>query len=122
MNKLGALLLITFTLQALPLSAQGVAPNRHAVSQDDVTGAIDKGALAGAAVAAPDASGVTPDSAPGHATISYEQAFREWRNCAVKHLSVGNPPPQCDALREGLRQAIGARQRDFSTTEARPRS
>lgn len=135
MRRMGALLFIAIAAHALPVEAQSVTQNsapqaslspgaasqNRAAAQSDVTGAIDKGAQP--RVSNPlEANRAAPGAPQARPTISYQEAFRNWRDCAVMHLGVGNPPPQCEPLRSALRQAIGARPRDFSTTDTQPRS
>jgi hypothetical protein len=145
MNKFGAMLFVAVAAQALPLNAQGVPPaaqgqnaqNQNAQSRivarqtqtvaapnepSDVTGSIDKGARARVTVSPIDSSRAAQASSQGKPPISYEEAFRNWRTCAVLHQSVGNPPPQCEPLRIALRQAIALRPRGYQSVDARPRS
>ena len=136
MNRFGALLFVAVASQSLPLHAQGVSPaaqNQNAQNQvvatqaatvgapveaSDVTGSIDKGAKVKVTVSPIDSIGVQQ----GKPTTTYEEAFRNWRACAVMHQGFGNPPPQCESLRLALRQAIGFRPRGVQTVDAGPRS
>ena len=137
MNKLGALLFIAVAAQAQPLNAEGVLPatqsqnaqtqtvaaqSRDGAAQDDVTGAINKGAQSRVIVTPVDSSRAAQGSSQGKAPISYEEAFQTWRNCALLHQGVGNPAPQCEPLRLALRQAIGFRPRGYQTVDARSRN
>lgn len=136
MNKFGALLFIAVAAQTLPLNAQGVSPaaqdqnaQNHVVATQaatidasDVTGSIDKGAKVKVTVSPVDPKRATEVSSQGNAPISYEEAFRNWRSCAITHQGVGNPAPQCETLRLALRQAIGLRPRGYQTVDAGPRN
>jgi hypothetical protein len=131
-NKFGALFFVAIAAQTLPLNAQGVSPaeqDRNAQNQvvatqaatidaSDVTGSIDKGAKVKVTVTPVDST----SNAQGKPATSYEEAFRNWRSCAIAHQGVGNPAPQCETLRVALRQAIGLRPRGYQTVDAGPRN
>ncbi len=145
LNKLGVLLWIAVAAQTAPLYAQEasrspqvqssqahdaqlrcqcVAP-QNGPAPGDVTGSIDKGAQGKVTVAPVDASRVAPPAPPapqGKPPVTYEQAFRDWRACAVTHQGIGNPPPQCEPLRLALRKAISLRPRGDQSADAGPRS
>jgi hypothetical protein len=129
MHKLGALLFAAIAAQAWPVNAQdgsraAQGPSAQAVvaqtpsdgADSDATGAIGKGGQP--AVTSPVAAQA---SAQGKPPVSYAEAFRNWRNCAVQHQTVGNPPPQCEALRLALKQAIALRPR-YESADARSRN
>jgi hypothetical protein len=132
MNKFGALMFVAVAAQTLPLSAQDISPaarDQNAQNQivatqadkidaSDVTGSIDKGAKVKVTVTPIDSS----SAAQGKPATSYEEAFRNWRSCAITHQGVGNPAPQCETLRLALRQAIGLRPRGYQTVDAGARN
>ncbi|VTZ27432.1 conserved exported hypothetical protein [Methylocella tundrae] len=109
MNKFRASVLCAFVGFALPAVAGNISSD--AASQNDVTGAIRNDARASGGAPSIDSSRPSETFSYTKPSMSYDEAYRNWRNCAAAHQGVGNPPPQCEELREALRQAIGARPR-----------
>ena len=137
MNRMGALLFFAVAAQALPLRAEDAARSganqpapaqtiasqgQNGGAQSDATGSIDKGAQSRVTVSPVDPGRAMQAPSPGGAPASYEEAFENWRACAVAHQNVANPPPQCEPLRAALRRAMGARPRGYVAVETRPRS
>jgi hypothetical protein len=122
MTKLGAAIVFAVFACMLPAfactlaayaqnpSQTGSPQNRPCFCESDVTGAIGDGAQpqGGRPAIEPGASESFPQVRPMDA---YDEAYRNWRVCVSTHQGVGNPPPQCERLRQALRQAIGARPR-----------
>lgn len=51
--------------------------------------------------------------------LPYDEAFRQFRACALAHQGAANPPPQCEAAREALQHAMSARPRGAFERQAR---
>ncbi|ACK50396.1 hypothetical protein Msil_1432 [Methylocella silvestris BL2] len=104
MNKIGAAVLFGLVACALPAAAAEVAARAALTETDDVTGAINKGAAQG---------GVSGGASTSAASVSsYQQAFRNWRDCVATHQGGANPPPMCEPLRADLRRAMSERSRN----------
>ncbi len=78
--------------------------------QNDVTGSIDKAAPRHVTIAPFDSIGVKESIAPQpKPSLSYDDAFRNWRACVAANQGAANPPPQCEPVRDVLRKAIAGR-------------
>jgi hypothetical protein len=134
MNKLGALLFAAVAAQALPVNAQDASrtassPGAQAIASQtpndaadsDATGSIGKRAQPAVTASPFDAGRAAPAQGQGKPPVTYAEAFRNWRTCAVQHQTVGNPPPQCEPLRLALKQAIALRPR-YKSADARSRN
>jgi hypothetical protein len=92
-------------------SQKGSPQDRPCFCESDVTGAIGDGAQPQGGDPAIEPGRLSESFPQVKATDAYEEAYRNWRGCAATHQGVGNPPPQCEQLRQALRRAIGARPR-----------
>ncbi|PNG24424.1 hypothetical protein [Methylocella silvestris] len=102
MNKIGAAVLFGLVAYALPAAAEVTTHAAPATETDDVTGTIGKDTA--------QQGGVSGGSSAS-STLSYQQAFRSWRDCVATHQGGANPPPVCDPLRADLRRAMSERSR-----------
>ncbi len=129
MKKLGAAVVFAVFACMLPafactlpayaqnVSQKGSPQNRPCVCESDVTGAIGNGEQPQGGRSAIEPGRPSESFSAVKPTDAYEEAYRNWRVCAAAHQGVGNPPPQCEPLRQALRQAIGARPRSEASIE-----